>query len=297
MSSPRVSNPWRVFPLEMKNIFIVPLIFISFLSTAQDNLEPVDTERLFEVNYESPLTIDLGDEDEADEPVELKKKKRKKNVFYGIKTKKGFARSGFGDDQIIELFYYLKEFQEPDPYVRNTYWYDFKKRKIVNSRNINKKYAGILHGPYAKMMGDQLIEEGIFHKGTKHGRWMRFNKYDILQEKKKWYKGWPKESKVAHYEDQEARKMREIIPIHYGEKDGEYYAFHENGQIAVIGEYKFDKKVGLWREYYVQRNRRKREVQYSEDPFEKESVSFISKEWDKGGNVIYDREKEIKTCQ
>lgn len=258
-------------------------------------MEPVDTDRLFEINYESPLTIDLGEEDEDDEPVELKKKKRKKNVFYGIKTKKGFARSGFGDDQVIELFYYLKEFQEPDPYVRNTYWYDFKKRKIVNSRNINKKYAGILHGPYAKMMGNQLIEEGIFYKGTKHGRWMRFNKYDILQEKKKWYKGWPKESKVAYYEDQEARKMREIIPVHYGEKDGEYYAFHENGQIAVIGEYKFDYKIGLWREYYLQRNRRKREVQYPEDPFENEFTPFITKEWNEDGEVIYDREKEVKS--
>jgi len=281
----------------MKPLLLVSFLFAFAALNAQDDTEPIDPERLFEVNYESPLTIYLGAEEEEDKPVELKKKKRKRNVFYDIKTKKGFTRSGFGDDQVVELFYYLKEYQEPDAYVRDAYWYDFKKRKVANSRNINKKYAGILHGPYAKMMGDQLIEEGIFYKGTKHGRWMRFNKYDILQEKKKWYRGWPKESRVGYYEDKEPRKMREIIPVHYGEKDGEYYAFHENGQIAVIGEYKFDQKVGLWREYYIERNRRKREVQYPKDPFEKGYVPFIAKEWDEGGNVIFDREKEVKSWQ
>ncbi len=262
---------------------------------AQD--EPVDVDRLFEINYESPLTIDLGAEDEEEEEVELKKEKRKRNVFYKIKTKKGFTRTGFGQDVVIELFYYLKVYEEPDPYVRDVFWYDFKKRKITNSSKINKKYAGILHGPYLKMVGDQILEEGIFYKGTKHGRWMRYNKYDILQEKKKWYKGWPKEAQIAYYKDTKERRMREIIPVHYGERDGDYYAFHKNGRIAVIGEYKHDYKIGLWREYYGERNRRKREIQYPEKPFEDEFQPYISKEWDAGGIVIYDRVKEAKKWQ
>lgn len=261
------------------------------IAFAQD--EAVDPDRLFEVNYESPLTIDLGEEEEEEE-VELKKKKRKKNVFYGVKTKKGFTRTGFGQDVVIELFYYLKVYEDPDEYVRDIFWYDFKKRKISKSRRIDKKYAGILHGPYVKMLGDQILEEGIFFKGTKHGRWMRYNKYDILQDKKKWYKGWPKEAKIAYYKDTNPKRMKEIIPIHYGEKEGDYYAFHKGGRIAVIGEYKHDHKVGLWREYYNQQNRRKREIQYPEKPFDKDFVPYISKEWDIRGNVIYDREKEIR---
>lgn len=259
-----------------------------------DDPNAVDVDRLFEVNYESPLTIDLGEEDEDDQPAELKFKKRKKNVFYGIKTKKSFTRTGFGQNVVVELFYYLKEYEEPDQYVRDIYWYDFKKRKITNSRRIDKKYAGILHGPYVKMIGDQIIEEGIFYKGTKHGRWMRYNKYDILQEKKKWYKGWPKEAQVAYYKETEPKRIREVIPVHYGEKDGEYFAFHKNGRIAVIGQFKFDQKVGLWREYYTERNRRKREIQYPEDPFDDDFTPFITKEWDTSGQVIYDREKEVK---
>ncbi len=251
-------------------IFLTLLFGLLSLSESYAQEEPVDVDRLFEVNYESPLTIDLGEEEE-EEAVELKKKKRKRNVFYRLKTKKGFTRTGFGKDVVVELFYYLKVYEEPDSYVRDIFWYDFKKRKITNSRKINKKYAGILHGPYVKMMGDQILEEGIFYKGTKHGRWMRHSKYDILQEKKKWYKGWPKEAQIAYYKDTESRKMREIIPVHYGERDGDYYAFHRNGRIAVVGKYKHDHKVGLWREYYGARNRRKREIQYPEKPFDDES--------------------------
>jgi len=32
----------------------------------------------------------------------------------------------------------------------------------------------------------------------------------------------------------ERKKLKEIIPIEYGERDGYYYLFHENGQVAVV---------------------------------------------------------------
>ena len=65
------------------------LALLSFDSTAQDD-GGID---LFEINYESPLTLDL----EAEEEVEIKspkKKKVKKGTFYGVRTKKGFTRTG-----------------------------------------------------------------------------------------------------------------------------------------------------------------------------------------------------------
>ena len=37
------------------------------------------------------------------------KKKPKKKVYYGIKTKKAFTRKGYGDKTTIELFYVLKK--------------------------------------------------------------------------------------------------------------------------------------------------------------------------------------------
>ncbi|MFY0628379.1 MAG: hypothetical protein JXR07_18935 [Reichenbachiella sp.] len=240
--------------------------------------------------YEAPLSVDLDAEDE-DEEIELKKKKPKKNVFYGKKTRKGFTRTGYGEKATLELFRYLKVYEDPVPYVRDVYWYDFGKKKIVKSRKIDKGNAGILHGPYERKRGDVVIESGIYFMGVKHGRWMKWDRHDILIEKEKYYKGWPKESMVA-YHDRKTRKIEEIIPVHYGEKEGNYYAFHKSGNLAATGEFQFDNKVGLWREFYDIRNRRKREIIYSEDPFDKTFRPYIIREWDNRGKLIYENKKK-----
>ena len=268
-------------------IGLIAIMLSAGMVQAQDDF---DEEDLFEIDYDSPLTIDLESEEDIEIP-QIKKKKVKKNVFYGKKTKKGFTRTGFGQNVVIEFFHYLKEYEDPDQYVRDIYWYNFRKRKIIKSRKIDKPNAAILHGPYKKLLGDKVLEEGIFYKGTKHGRWSRWNKYDILQSKEKYYKGWPKESKVAYY-NRYKKQINEIIPMHFGEKEGNYYAFYESGNIAVIGEYHFDAKVGTWREYYDRRNRRKREIRYSKDPFDSEFRPFIIREWDERGRLIYDKSKK-----
>ena len=240
-----------------------------------------------------PLTINLEEEEAEVEAAPLRQKKRKKNVFYGQKTKKAFTRSGYGDNIIFELFNYLPDYQEPDPYVRDIFWYDFKSRTIKKTRNIDKEYGVILHGPYKKLMGDQVLEEGIFYMGTKHGRWTKHTKKDILIDKEKYYKGWPKES-IARYYDAERTRLKEIIPVEYGVKEGNYYYFHENGQVAVFGEFQNDEKVGIWREFYESRRRRKREIVFPDNPYETDFIPFISKEWDRRGRVVYDRQKTLK---
>lgn len=261
------------------------LIYSSFLSLSQEL--PEQDPFAYEGDYDSPLTIDL-EKEEDENKVTPKKKKHKKNVYYGLKTKKGYTKTVKGDNVIIEFFSYLKAYQAPDPYVRDIYWYNFKKKKISNSRKIDQKNGVILHGPYKKLLGEQVLEEGIFYVGTKHGRWTKHNKNDVLVDKEKYYKGWPKESKLA-FHDRERTKLKEVIPIEYGEKEGYYYYFHENGLIAAMGEYKFDAKVGIWNEFYNKRRRRKRQVKYSEDPFDKESRPYILKEWNENGKLIYDR--------
>ncbi|MFY0650517.1 MAG: hypothetical protein JXQ96_00720 [Cyclobacteriaceae bacterium] len=233
---------------------------------------------------------------EAESEVQIKapkKKKVKKGTFYGVRTKKGFVRTGFGDRSTLELFYYLREFEEPDQYVRDIYWYNFKKRKLAVSSagRIDKENAGILHGPYKKMLGDQLLEEGVFYKGTKHARWSYWNKNDIRTGKEKYYKGWPKESKVQYY-NKATKQIKEIIPVHFGEKEGNYYAFYPSGNVAVRGEYKFDGKVGIWTEYHDLRNRKKRQIQYGKDPFDESFRPYIMREWDKRGRQIYESAKK-----
>ena len=271
------------------------LVFISLMSSlfyipafAQETAN----EGSFTVNSENmmPLTVELEDNDED---VEVKKKKRKKNVFYGLKTKKGFSKTGFGNNEVIELFHYLKEFKAPNPYVRDIYWYDFSKGQLKKSSTVSEENGGILHGPYKKMLDGQVLEEGIFFMGTKHGRWTAYNRNDILMDKQKYYKGWPKESMVSYY-DKDKKKLKEVIPVEYGEKEGNYYYFHDNGELAVTGEFHHGEKVNVWREYYKFRRKRKREIQYKEDAFNRNFQPFIAKEWDEEGELIYDREVRVQ---
>ncbi|MFW5759699.1 MAG: toxin-antitoxin system YwqK family antitoxin [Cyclobacteriaceae bacterium] len=286
----------------MKQLFFA--ILLSFILPAEllaQEKDPIDTlfqdkEDILNSITDTPLTIDLEAEDEEEEEEEDdKKKKRKRKVFYGIKTKKGFTSSGFGNNITIETFYYLKEFEQPDPYVRDIYWFDFKTRRIKIGGNIDPDYAGILHGPYKKIQDDEVVEEGIFFKGTKHGRWMKYGRmydYMVVVDKSKYFKGWPKESKVSYY-DKDAKKLEEVIPIEYGKKEGNYYYFHENGMVAVQGEYRNDVKVGQWIEYYQFRRKRKKIIQYRNNPYDETFVPYIVQEWDQDGNLIYDREASM----
>ena len=271
-------------PLGVISIYFALFLSLKGIAIAQESISSQD--ELFTID--TPITIDLKEDEEEEEIIEVPKKKRKKKVFYGMKTKKGFTRKGYGDQLTIELFYYLKTPPKPNPYVRDIYWYDFKRAEIRKVK-YDPSRGVLLHGPYKKMRGEQILEEGIFYVGTKHGRWMKWDKNDLLVDKEKYYKGWPRESLVSYY-DQERSKMREIIPVEYGEKEGNYFYFHESGKIAVKGEYKWDEKVGNWTEYYST-GRRKRIIKYQKEPFDKYFRPFIWKEWNPRGKEIYNRDK------
>ncbi len=234
-------------------------------------------------------TIDLEMEEEEEKKV--KKRKRKKKVFYGLKTKKGRITRHSGGKQLYEEFHYLKEYLEPNVYVREKYYYDTEDRKIKFSSAVKNQEVLILHGPYKRYLDGQLITEGIFYIGTKHGRWMEYFSNDVLKDKQKFFRGWPKESEITYY-DAEGTKVKEVIPIRYGKREGTYYYFHDNGVVGVAGVFENDVRIGLWKEYYkYRRNRRnrKKEVQYAKDGFDGEFRPYIIKEWSQEGKLLYDR--------
>ena len=80
--------------------------------------------------------------------------------------------------------------------------------------------------------------------------------------------------------------MKEIVPIEYGEKEGYYYRFYENGQVAVTGEYRFDQRVGDWTEYYPN-SKRKKIIAYQKEAFDDEIKPYIKAEWNDKGKEIY----------
>lgn len=262
-----------------------------FSSLAQET-HSENVEDIFKVNYDTPLTLDLNTEETEKsevEPIKHKKKKVKKNVFFGTKTRKGITRNLIRGQVVQEFFHIMKVYEAPPDYARDFYWYDYNKKKIVNSLRVSPKNAGILHGPYKKMIGEQVLEEGWFYKGMKHKRWIKLNRHDILQNKTYWWKGWPQESLLSYY-DFEKTKLREVIPKHYGERNGEYWAFHLNGAVAVRGIYKHNHKIGIWKEYY-ENKKIKREMKYPSDAFHFEFRPYILKEWDPEGKVIFDYAK------
>lgn len=251
---------------------------------AQEEQEPQD-ERF---TIDTPVTLDFEKEEE---PVDTKKKKKpKKRVYYGLKTRKGFTRKGYGERVTYELFFYLKKPQKPQTFVRDIYWYDYIRKEIRKTSTFDPSKGVLLHGPYKKTMGNVLLEEGIYYKGTRHGRWLLYDRDSVLRDKTKYFRGWPKESLVSYYDPNERTKMKEITPIEYGEKEGYYYRFYEDGKMAVTGEYRWDQKVGDWTEYYPN-NKRKKIIAYSKEPFDTEVKPYIKMEWNEKGKEIYRNNK------
>ncbi|MCS6823797.1 MAG: hypothetical protein NZ529_05835 [Cytophagaceae bacterium] len=247
-----------------------------------------------------------------------KKKKEKKNVFYGLKCRKGYTREGVGEKQIVQLFYVLRKNQPPSDYIDEIYVWDLTKAKVVAVKKdelATMKNYRILHGPYAKYQDGKHIETGIFYIGTKHGRWERYrwekiwwnteNQEEVLSAKSKqdmipilidkvrYYKGLPREAQVSYY-DFERKKIREVIPYVYGQKTGTYLYFSETGQLLIKGNYADGKKVGIWVEYFKDKNRKMRETQYPKDQYT-EQEPIILKEWDERGNLIILNGKKVDT--
>lgn len=263
-----------------------------YAQTETDSTKTDQTNTSFETPIEKPLTIDLNAEEEEEEE-EIPEKKRKKNVFYDIKTRKAFAKSGYGRNEKIEIFHILKKWEDPDPYVRDIYWYEFKSKSVKKGGTPTPDKGMLLHGPYRIEKDGEIIEKGIFYKGTKHGRWVTYRKmydYMVLDSKQKYTKGWPKESKITYY-DRQATKLKEVVPVEYGKKEGNYFLFFPTGEIAVRGEFQYDEKVGTWTEYYPGRQRRKKTIQYAPDPWKKNHDAFIAQEWNADGKVVYERKK------
>ena len=249
------------------------------------------SQSIFQLNTDTINSKDLLFQFEEDTLLQTKKKKKKKKIYFGEKTKKGFIKSASGRNNLYENFNYINKYILKDQYSQEIYLYDKKKKKIVKSKKqIDESY--MLHGPYIKRIDDQTIEEGFFYFGLKHGRWVRLNRSDILQDKETYFMGWLNES-IRFFWDPKKENLKEIIPIKYGEKNGMYYAFHLNGNLAAKGEYQFNNKIGLWIEYYSKNGKKKREIKYNKDPYNK-NKTYISREWNLNGKLIYDRDLFLK---
>src|SRR5262249_43652964 len=119
-----------------------------FLTTTLLAQEEAPQDQQFTID--TPASLDFQKEEEPEEP--KKKKKVKKKVYYGIKTKKGFTRKGYGERVTYEIFYFLKNSEKPQTFVRDLHWYDYTRKEIrvTTPASFDPKKGVLLHGPYEK---------------------------------------------------------------------------------------------------------------------------------------------------
>ncbi|WP_439582268.1 toxin-antitoxin system YwqK family antitoxin [Dyadobacter bucti] len=228
---------------------------------------------------------------------ERKRKKEKAKLskvqYEGVPMQAMSVKYGSGDRATVESFHVLKGYQPINAYVRatETRWYDKKGKKLSSAVVKEKEQALPLHGSYRKYNGENLIEEGYYYKGVKDGRWVKYDtKYNLI-DKVIWDRGFPAESRVTYY-DSAHTQVKEVMPVTFGEIEGEYLHFYKEGQLMANGKYDDGKKVGRWVEYYQFRRQRKKEIQYPKTSWDEEFEPFVLREWDDKGKLLYDYTKD-----
>ncbi len=244
---------------------------------------------------------DLGLRAKAYKSQKAERKRKKalsklaKVEYEGIPMTTVTVKHGSGDRATFEVFHVLKAYQPINPYVRsvNIRWYDTKTKRLSSSVIKNKERSLPLHGSYQKFSGEELIEEGYYFEGVRHGRWVKYDAKYTLIDKSIWNKGFPAESQIAYY-DSTHKKIKEVVPIMFGEVDGEFLEFYDEGQLKAIGKYENGKRVGRWIEYYQYRRQRKEEVQYPKNSWDDDFEPFVIREWDDKGKLTYDSSKDAR---
>lgn len=226
------------------------------------------------------------------------KKKQSTTDYEGLAMVKAYNKIGSGDRTVVEEFYVLREHQNSSPFLKDTYWFDEKGHRVTNSIPRDGNRRPLMHGPYKRYQNGNLVEEGFYYVGSKDGRWEKYDQNFVLLDKTRWYRGFPAESRIAYY-DSAHTKLKEVMPMEYGQINGTYFAFHENGRLAVEGKYDHGVKIGRWTEYYANGTRqfRRRLMQYARDRWDTDFEPYIISEWDEKGKATYEHSKEKNVIQ
>ncbi|UPL49348.1 toxin-antitoxin system YwqK family antitoxin [Hymenobacter sublimis] len=226
-----------------------------------------------------------------------RKPRKKKNIFLGEQIKKGYVKSGpKGKNQAVEIFYYLRAFQQPNVYAPARYVFDPKKRRIFKAPpgEVDGSQLKVLHGPYKKMQGGKVVETGFYAVGTRHLRWEKFTRDNILISKTHYEMGFPRDANVTYY-DAGQKQVKEVIPYVNGKLEGDYVRYNENGQLEWVGQFENGKRIGTWNRYWGFRNTRNRlryEYEYGESGYEPEVTEpVLVKEYNRNGVAIFEKDK------
>lgn len=227
----------------------------------------------------------------------VRKPKKRKNVYWDLPVKRLRVREvNRKGDITYEFFSILTDNTLPDRFADEKYFYDPAKKRIQKTDWSDARFGVALHGPYVKTVNGDTVVVGQFYKGVKTGRWEAYGPDLQLQDKKYYYRGYPKESKITYY-DPEQKKVREVIPYQHGELEGTYLRYYPSGRPEERGVYKDGAKIGRWTTYYdryrtPQRDNRKQEMQYDNSPHEPRKAAYVLREWNEEGKTIVDNSRQ-----
>lgn len=231
-------------------------------------------------------------------PVKSPQETADRNAYAGILMEKVTVRKGSDENITAEEFYVLKSFQEPSVYVRDIWWYDEKAKRITNAPLRDKAYARILHGPYRRSYNGVPQETGFYYVGTKDGRWEKYGRDPDgdagLQDKQLFERGFPEGSVISYY-DAARTKIREVVPVTYGQYSGLYRSFYESGQLREEGVFDDSVRVNRWRQYYEYGpgGRTHLEIMFGKDRYDVRD-GVIIREYDNKGKLIYENKEPFK---
>lgn len=247
------------------------------------------------VNFFTETLPDLGlkiKEIKKAEKVRREKKKKFHSEYEGISIVRMTTKLGSGDRLTEIEFHVLKENRPPHAYdgIDIINWYDTRNRILSKSAIKDKESALILHGPYKRYVAGNLVEEGNYYIGARDGRWETYDADFKLLDKSKWSRGFPAESIITYY-DSAHTKLKEVIPIQYGKRKGDYLKYYDGGQLMVKGQYDNDMPIGTWTEYYQYKRQRKKITRYPARWYD-DGEGVVLNEWDDKGKLIYELPKD-----
>jgi hypothetical protein len=217
------------------------------------------------------------------------KKSPPKDEYAGVKTERRLGNYGSGNRNTSEEINVVKyvEDEAVSPYVAEIWWFDPAQSRIVTGSLKDNKSAQICHGPFRRIVNQNVAEQGFFFMGAKDGRWETYGPDGELLNKQYYHHGFPVESTVSFY-DTEQKKIKEVIPIVYGKVRGQYRAFYASGNVKEEGILDDSVRVGRWREYYEfgSGGRLKKEWRYGKDKFDSHEPELVQ-ERDAQGKIIY----------
>lgn len=111
-----------------------------------------------------------------------------------------------------------------------------------------------LQGKYLEYEGNVLLKKGYFKDSLMHGTWVQYYPNGILKSENN-YKNGELVGEQKYYNNKgnlnyknsliESTEKGKKISV----KHGAFVTYHNNGNLSQEGNYEYDKKSGLWREY------------------------------------------------